>query len=62
MLFNRLAEGAIDLPPFAVQLRISAALAQLRPLRAQAIARAKELERLPALLLDRAFGQSVPDA
>lgn len=55
MLFNRLAEGSIDLPPFAVQARISEALAELRPLRAQAIARARELERLPALLLERAF-------
>lgn len=55
MLFNRLAEGSIDLPPYAVQSRTSEALATLRPLRTQAIARAKELERLPALLLDRAF-------
>jgi hypothetical protein len=55
MLFNRLAEGSIDLPPFAVQSRTSGALAALRPLRSQAIARAKELEQLPALLLDRVF-------
>jgi len=55
MLFNRLAEGSIDLPPFAVQARISKALAELRRLRARAIARERELERLPALLLERAF-------
>jgi type I restriction enzyme S subunit len=55
MLFNRLAEGSIDLPPFAVQSHTSETLATLRPLRTQAIARAKELERLPALLLDRVF-------
>jgi hypothetical protein len=55
MLFNRLAAGSIDLPPFAVQSHTSETLATLRPLRTQAIARAKELERLPALLLDRVF-------
>jgi hypothetical protein len=43
MLFNRLAEGSIDLPPFAVQARISKALAELRRLRAQALARAREV-------------------
>jgi hypothetical protein len=55
MLFNRLAAGSIDLPPFAVQSHTSETLATLRPLRTQAIARAKELDRLPALLLDRVF-------
>jgi hypothetical protein len=56
MLFNRLAEGSIGLPPIEVQRRASAALAEIRPLRSRALARARELDRLPSMLPERVFG------
>src|SRR5262249_3804939 len=34
MLFNRLAEGTIELPDFGMQLKASKALAQIKPMRA----------------------------
>lgn len=56
MLFNRLAEGAIELPPYAVQQAASRALAELRPMRAKIEAQLQEIELLPSRLLAQAFG------
>lgn len=55
MLFNRLAEGEINLPPYSVQLAASQALAELRPLKQGIEARLRDIELLPARLLDNAF-------
>lgn len=55
MLFNRLAEGEIDLPPYAAQVAATRALAELRPMRAAIEAQLREIELLPARLLARAF-------
>jgi type I restriction enzyme, S subunit len=55
MLFNRLAEGAIELPPYAVQLAASRVLAEVRPLKARIEAQLREIELLPARLLAEAF-------
>ncbi len=55
MLFNRLAEGEIALPPYAVQQAGSRALAELRPMKASIEARLREIERLPQRLLAQVF-------
>lgn len=55
MLFNRLAEGTIDLPDFDVQRRASHALAQIRPLQKAIEAQLADIEALPARLLAQAF-------
>jgi type I restriction enzyme S subunit len=55
MLFSRLAEGAIELPPYAVQLAASRVLAEVRPLKARIEAQLREIELLPARLLAEAF-------
>jgi len=58
MLFNRLAEGAIELPPYPVQQAASRALAELRPMKAKIEAQLQEIELLPSRLLAQAFGPS----
>lgn len=55
MLFNRLAEGEIALPPYPVQQAASRALAELRPMKAAIEARLCEIERLPKRLLAQVF-------
>lgn len=57
MLFNRLAEGEITLPPYPVQVAASRALAEIRPMRQRIQAQLREIEQLPARLLAQAFGQ-----
>lgn len=56
MLFNRLAEGEIVLPPYAVQQTASRALAELRPMKQLVEARLSEIEQLPQRLLAQVFG------
>lgn len=58
MLFNRLAEGEIELPSYPVQQVASRALAELRPMRARIEAQLQEIELLPSRLLAQAFGSS----
>ncbi|MCX7150863.1 MAG: restriction endonuclease subunit S [Rhodocyclales bacterium] len=55
MLFNRLAEGEIELPPYPVQQAASRALAELRPMKAKIEAQLREIELLPSRLLAQAF-------
>jgi type I restriction enzyme, S subunit len=55
MLFNRLAEGKIDLPPYPVQQTASQALAQIRPLQAHIKEQHREIELLPTRLLVEVF-------
>lgn len=55
MLFNRLAEGEINLPPYPVQQVVSKALAEIRPLKAKIEAQLTEIEALPARLLAQVF-------
>ena len=55
MLFNRLAEGEIELPAYSVQQRASTALQELVPLKRIAAAQLAEIERLPQKLLAQAF-------
>lgn len=54
MLFNRLAEGTIELPSFTAQQRASSVLRELRPLRSAAT-RLKDIRILRARLLEKAF-------
>ena len=55
MLFNRLAEGSIELPPYEVQVAASRALAEIRPMKTAAEAQLREIEKLPSRLLAQAF-------
>ena len=55
MLFNRLAEGEIELPDYATQVKASQALAQIKPMRAAILQQLKELELLPQKLLAQVF-------
>lgn len=55
MLFNRLVEGEIALPPYPVQQAASRALAELRPMKVAIEARLREIERLPQRLLAQVF-------
>jgi type I restriction enzyme S subunit len=55
MLFNRLADGEIELPPYAVQQAASLALAEIRPLKVRIESQLREIELLPGLLLAQAF-------
>lgn len=55
MLFNRLAEGEIKLPPYAVQVKASQALANIRPFKKHVEAQLKDIELLPSRLLAQAF-------
>jgi type I restriction enzyme S subunit len=55
MLFSRLADGEIDLPPLSIQTTASAALKELKPLRVGIEMKLQELNRLPQCLLAQAF-------
>jgi len=55
MLFNRLAEGEIELPDYETQLKASKALAQIKPMRAAIRKQIAELELLPQKLLAQVF-------
>jgi type I restriction enzyme S subunit len=55
MLFNRLAEGEIELPDFKVQEKASQALAQIKPMRAAIEKQMQELELMPQKLLAQVF-------
>ncbi|WP_146114950.1 hypothetical protein [Malikia spinosa] len=55
MLFNRLAEGQITLPPYAAQQTASRALAELRPMKRAVEARLREIDLLPQRLLAQVF-------
>ena len=55
MLFNRLAEGAIELPRYTIQEKASAALAALRPMRQAIESKITDINLLPQKILARAF-------
>ncbi len=55
MLFNRLAEGEIELPPYDVQITASKALAELRPMRRAVEGQLREINLLPEKILAKAF-------
>ena len=55
MLFNRLAEGAIDLPSFEEQEKASLALKELRPLQRAIEQQLREINLLPQKILAQAF-------
>lgn len=55
MLFNRLAEGSILLPPYPEQLRASKALATLKPIKSAIQKQLNELNKIPERLLAQAF-------
>lgn len=55
MLFNRLAEGAIELPSFSSQEKASSALKELRPLRRGIEQQLREIDLLPQKILSQAF-------
>jgi type I restriction enzyme S subunit len=55
MLFNRLAEGEIELPDFAVQQKTSQALAAIKPMRAAIKKQMQELELMPQKILAQVF-------
>ena len=55
MLFNRLAEGEIELPDFPAQEKASQALAQIKPVRAAIEKQMQLLELIPPKLLAQAF-------
>jgi type I restriction enzyme S subunit len=55
MLFNRLAEGSILLPPYQEQLRVSKALMQLKATKAAIQQQLDDLNKIPERLLAQAF-------
>lgn len=55
MLFNRLAEGIVALPPYSVQRQASQALALVRPMQSAIEAQLREIELLPSCLLAQGF-------
>ncbi|MDP1998726.1 MAG: hypothetical protein Q8K22_03930 [Rhodoferax sp.] len=55
MLFNRLAEGEIELPDYDSQVKASKALAQIKPMRAAIKQQIAELGLLPQKLLAQIF-------
>jgi len=55
MLFNRLAEGRIDLPSFTAQQKASMALAAIKPMRQAIEFQLKEIDLLPQKILAQAF-------
>jgi type I restriction enzyme S subunit len=55
MLFNRLAEGEIELPDYETQVKASRALAQIKPMRAAIEKQIAELDLLPQKLLAQVF-------
>ncbi len=57
MLFNRLAEGTILLPPYQEQVRVSKALAQLKSAKIVIQNQLDDLHKIPERLLAQAFIQ-----
>lgn len=57
MLFNRLAEGIIQLPPYEHQVKVSQALAKLKPLQLAVQRQLQDINALPNRLLDQVFNQ-----
>jgi type I restriction enzyme S subunit len=55
MLFNRLAEGEIQLPDFSIQQRASIALKELKSLRQAINKQLREIDLLPQKILAQAF-------
>jgi type I restriction enzyme S subunit len=55
MLFNRLAEGEIELPDYGTQLKASKALAQIKPMRTAIQREIEGLGLLPRKLLAKVF-------
>jgi type I restriction enzyme S subunit len=55
MLFNRLAEGEIELPDYEIQMKASMALAQIKAMRAAIQKQIEELEMTPQKLLAQVF-------
>jgi len=60
MLFNRLAEGSIRLPSYPEQLRVSKALATLKPLKSAIQKQLDDLNKIPERLLAQAFNNVIP--
>lgn len=58
MLFNRLAEGEIDLPSVSIQQKVSAALKEMKPLRLAIENKLAEIDSLPRKILAQAFGDA----
>jgi type I restriction enzyme S subunit len=56
MLFNRLAEGEIELPNYDTQVKASKTLAQIKPMRAANKQQIAELQLLPQKFLAQTFG------
>lgn len=57
MLFNRLADGEIELPDFTIQQKASAALAALKPMRQAIECKINDINHLPQKILAQAFGE-----
>lgn len=55
MLFNRLAEGEIELPDYSIQQTASRALAELKPLRRAFEQKLNEINLMPNKILSQAF-------
>lgn len=55
MLFNRLAEGTILLPPYEEQCRVSKALVQLKSVKSAVQQQLDDLDKIPERLLTNAF-------
>jgi type I restriction enzyme S subunit len=55
MLFNRLSEGTISLPPYSVQVRASGALKELKSMKYAIEKQLKEINIMPSRLLSQAF-------
>ena len=55
MLFNRLAEGNIELPSYTVQVTAAKALAELKPMRSAIEKQLAEINLLPGKILAKAF-------
>ena len=60
MLFNRLAEGSIRLPPYPEQLRVSKALATLKPVKSAIQKQLDDFNKIPERLLAQAFNNVIP--
>lgn len=61
MLFNRLAEGEIDLPDYTIQEEASLALSALNPLRERVEKNLQDIDLLPQKILAQAFEPQVND-
>lgn len=58
MLFNRLADGEIELPDFTIQQKASSALAALKPMRQAIESKLNDINLLPRKILAQAFGDA----